>query len=71
MTRKKGTFAFAPVRNLMKAEGATVVSRAAVEALLSFLEEKVKSVTSTALKLCEHAKRKKVTKADVLLALKA
>ncbi|MBN2150968.1 MAG: hypothetical protein JW839_05970 [Candidatus Lokiarchaeota archaeon] len=37
---------------------------------MSFLEEKAKDVTSTALKLTRHSKRTKLTRDDIDLVLK-
>jgi histone H3/H4 len=69
MVKRRGTFAWSPLRGLMKKAGAEIVSRDAVEQLLLFLEDRAKSLTSSAIKLSKHSKRKKVTKSDVELAI--
>ncbi len=69
MAKRKRTFAWSPVRELMKKAGATIVSRDAVEALLFYLEERAKALTASALKLAKHSKRKKITAADMKLAI--
>jgi histone H3/H4 len=53
----------------MKKAGASIVSREAVEALLFYLEERSKALTAAALKFAKHAKRKKITAADMGLAI--
>ena len=67
---KKKALAWSPVRDLMKSVGAQIVARDAVDLLISFLEEKAKSVTSDALKLTRHSKRTKLTRDDIDLVLK-
>ena len=69
MARKKGYFAWSPVRGLMKSAGATIVSRSAVQTLLYFLEARAKQVTEVSIALSKHAGRKKVSEKDVALAL--
>jgi len=54
----------------MKSVGAQIVARDAVDLLISFLEDKAKDVTSTALKLTRHSKRTKLTRDDIDLVLK-
>ena len=70
MAKKKSTFAWSPVRRLMKTEGAQIVSRDAVDMLISDLEETAEKLTKKALTFTTHANRKKVTKEDVKLAIK-
>jgi histone H3/H4 len=67
---KRKALAWSPVRALMKSVGAQVVSRDAVDALISFLEDKAKELTTDALKLTRHSKRTKLTKEDIDLVLK-
>jgi histone H3/H4 len=69
MAKKRRTFAWSPLRGLMKKAGATIVSREAVETLLYFLEVKAKSLTEAALKFAKHSKRKKITAGDMGLAI--
>ena len=69
MAKKKKTFAWSPLRALMKKAGAQIVSREAVEALLYYLEDRSKKLTGMALKFAKHSKRKKVTSGDMGLAI--
>lgn len=63
-------FSWSPIRRLMKNSGATIVARDAVDELIDWLGVASKSITETALKLTKHANRKKITKEDILLAIK-
>jgi histone H3/H4 len=69
MAKRKRSFAWSPLRKLMKTAGAEIVSRDAVEALLNYLEDRSKKLTDMALKFAKHSKRKKITKGDVGLAI--
>ncbi len=69
MAKKRRIFAWSPLRALMKTAGAKIVSREAVEALLYYLEDRSKKLTSMALKFAKHSKRKKITKGDIALAI--
>jgi histone H3/H4 len=69
MAKRKGTFAWSPLRELMKKSGAEIVSKSAVETLLFQLEERAKKLTGAALNLAKHSKRKKITAADMKLAI--
>ncbi len=69
MARKRRTFAWSPVRRLMKRAGAEIVSRNAVRTLLDFLEQRAKRLTETAIDFAKHSKRKKVSKDDMALAI--
>jgi DNA-binding protein len=69
MAKRKRTFAWSPLRALMKTAGAEIVSRDAVEALLYYLADRSKKITDMALKFAKHSKRKKITKGDVQLAI--
>ncbi|MHA1733084.1 MAG: histone [Promethearchaeota archaeon] len=69
MARKKRVFAWSPLRALMKEAGAEIVSRDAVGTLMDFLEKRAKTLTESAIKLAKHSKRKKVTRADMQLAI--
>lgn len=66
----KKIFAWSPIRKLMKDNGAEMVSRDAVDALIDFLEKKARSITSKALEMTRHAGRKKLTLQDMDLAMK-
>jgi len=44
----------------MKKAGAEIVSRAAVDKLMDYLEEYAKTLTACALDIAKHSKRKKV-----------
>lgn len=68
MARK--TFAWSPVRALMKKSGAEIVSKAAVDQLIDYLEASASQLRSKAIKMAKHSGRKKLTQADMDLALK-
>ena len=68
MARK--TFAWSPVRALMKKAGAEMVAREAVDALIDYLEESASQLRSKALEITTHSRRKKITQADMALAIK-
>lgn len=51
-------FAWSPIRKLMKDNGAEMVARDAVDALIDFLEKSARSVTNKALEMTRHAGRK-------------
>ena len=53
----------------MKKAGAEMVSKDAVDALISIMEEKAVALTVKALQFCRHADRKKLTKDDMDLAI--
>ncbi len=61
-------FAWSPLRALMKKAGAEIVSRAAVDKLMDYLEEYAKNLTGCALDIAKHSRRKKVTANDILLS---
>ncbi|GAG00488.1 unnamed protein product [marine sediment metagenome] len=62
-------FAWSPLRALMKKAGAEIVSRAAVDKLMEYLEEYAKTLTGCALDIAKHSRRKKVTNGDMRLAI--
>ncbi len=66
----KKVFAWSPVRKLMKDNGAEMVAREAVDALIDYLEKVAKGVTNKALEMTRHATRKKLTANDMDLAMK-
>ncbi|MCF2140042.1 MAG: histone [Promethearchaeia archaeon] len=70
MAKKKRSFAWSPVRKLMKKSGANIVARDAVEALIIDLEKTATKLTKKALGFAKHAKRKKIAKEDMDLAIK-
>ncbi|MHA1360198.1 MAG: histone [Candidatus Helarchaeota archaeon] len=58
------------MRRLMKNEGnASIVALDAVLALQDWLTDTAKEITTKALALAKHAKRKTITKADIKLAV--
>jgi len=64
-----GAFAWSPLRALMKDAGAEIVSRAAVDKLMDFLEGYAKNLTDCALDIAKHSGRKKVTANDMKIAV--
>ena len=66
----KSALAWAPIRRLMKRQGATIVARDAVDLLIEHLASTVMSITESAQGFTNHAKRKKITRGDIYLALK-
>ncbi|MCP4763277.1 MAG: histone [archaeon] len=70
MAKKKRNIAWSPVRKLMKRNGANIVARDAVDLLILELEDKSKELTKKALSFAIHAKRKKITRDDMTLAIK-
>ncbi len=67
---KRRYFAWSPLRALMSSVGAKIVAREAVSYLIEHLESKSIDMTTRALTLARHAKRKKITKADIALVIK-
>lgn len=64
--KKSETYiAKAPIRRLMKKEGADLVAAEALDKLIGFLEKEAAEATKDALKICKADKRKRVTAADV------
>ena len=66
----KKVFAWSPIRKLMKDNGAEMVARDAVDALIDYLEKTARGVTCKALEMTRHAHRKKLTIGDMDLAMK-
>ena len=62
-------FAWSSLRALMKKAGAEIVSRAAVDKLMDWLEEYAKNLTTCALDIAKHSGRKKVTQQDMKIAV--
>lgn len=67
---KKRFFAWSPLRALMAENGAKIVSRDAVSYLIGYLQDKAIELTKRAGVLAKHSNRKKITKADIDLAVK-
>ena len=63
--KSEGYIAKAPIRRLMKKEGADLVAAEALDKLIGFLEKKAAEATKEALKICRTDKRKRVTAADI------
>lgn len=57
------------LRRLMKNEGATIVASSAVLRLQEWLDDTATAITKKALEMAKHAKRKRITKADIKLAV--
>ena len=58
----------APIRRLMKNEGASLVAENAVELLIEQLTKVATEVTKEAVKMVKADKRKRLTAADVIAA---
>jgi histone H3/H4 len=54
----------------MKQQGASIVARNAVDLLIDHLEKTASALTTQARTFTMHANRKKITKNDLLLAIK-
>ena len=68
MAKKKasgGYIAKAPIRRLMKREGADLVAAEALDRLIEFLENEAAATTKEAMKICKADKRKRITAKDV------
>ena len=66
--KSEGYIAKAPIRRLMKKEGADLVAAEALDKLISFLESSAATATKDAIKVCKEDKRKRVTAADIRAA---
>lgn len=66
----KKVFVWSPVRKLMKDNGAEMVAREAVDALIDYLEKVAVQISSEALKLASHSRRKTVTPKDMKSAMR-
>ncbi len=66
--KRGGYIAKAPIRRLMKSEGAILVAESAVVLLIEQLEMKGDKITKAAIKLVKADKRKRVTAADITAA---
>jgi histone H3/H4 len=63
--KSEGYIAKAPIRRLMKKEGADLVAAEALDKLIDFLEKSAATATKDAIKVCKADKRKRVTAADI------
>jgi len=63
--KAEGYIAKAPIRRLMKKEGADLVAAEALDKLINFLETSAADATKEAIKVCKADKRKRVTAADI------
>ncbi len=61
----EGYIAKAPIRRLMKKEGANLVAAEALDKLISYLESSAADATKDAIKICKSDNRKRVTSADI------
>ena len=61
----EGYIAKAPIRRLMKKEGADLVAAEALDKLIDYLEKAASNATKEAIKICTADKRKRVTAADI------
>ncbi len=61
---------WSPIRRLMKHNGALIVARDAVDELVGWMSTSAVKITKSALTLTKHGKRKKITRNDILLAIK-
>jgi histone H3/H4 len=66
--KAEGYIAKAPIRRLMKKEGADLVAAEALDKLIDFLENSAADATKNAIKVCKADKRKRVTAADIRAA---
>lgn len=67
---KKLRFAKSPVREMMKSNGAQIVAKDAVELLIDHIQQAAKQITRMSTLYAMHAKRKKITRDDILLSIK-
>jgi len=61
---------WSPIRRLMKHNGAVIVARDAVNELVDWMGASAEKITKSALTLTKHSNRKKITRDDILLAIK-
>ena len=62
---KDSYIAKAPIRRLMKKEGADLVAADALDKLIGYLEKSAANATKEAIKITKADKRKRVTAADI------
>ncbi len=58
MAKKKHSFAWSPIRRLMKQQGARIVARNAVDLLIEHLEKTANDLTTQARAFTMHSNRK-------------
>lgn len=63
--KRDAYIAKAPIRRLMKKEGASLVAAGALDKLISYLEGAAADTTKAAIGLTKLAKRKRVTAVDI------
>lgn len=63
------TFAWSPLRALMKMAGAEIVSRVTVDKLMDWLEEYAKRITACSIDIAKNSFRKKIIYDDVRIAI--
>ncbi|MHA1391200.1 MAG: histone [Promethearchaeota archaeon] len=63
--KSDGYIAKAPIRRLMKKEGADLVAADALDKLIGYLEKEAANATKEAIKITKADKRKRVTAADI------
>ncbi len=63
--KSESYIAKAPIRRLMKKEGADLIAAEALDKLIGFLESSAAKATSEAIKICKADKRKRVTAVDI------
>jgi len=63
--KSDGYIAKAPIRRLMKKEGADLVAADALDKLIGYLESMAADATKEAIKITKGDKRKRVTAADI------
>ncbi len=63
--KRESYIAKAPIRRLMKAEGARLVAAEALDKLIGYLEDTGAKLTKDAIALTKVAKRKRVTAVDI------
>jgi len=63
--KSESYIAKAPIRRLMKKEGADLVAADALDRLIGYLEKKAADATKEAIKITKADKRKRVTAADI------
>ena len=70
MKKMSDYISWSPIRRLMKHNGALIVARDAVDELVDWMGTSAEKITKSALVLTKHSKRKKITRNDILLAIK-
>ncbi len=63
--------AWSPIRKLMKDNGAVMVHRDAVDALIEYLVRLAESITNKSLEITRHNRRDRITGEDIELAIES